>query len=722
MGSKDLLLIWAKLLFLFNNLRHYFSIKYARPCGPHHFVGTHYSATVIPLCLILMCWLNRAWLKIASFAHFIVSIGKLSSGSHNYYLNLGQEDYYLEGGEPPGTWFGAGAEALGLKGKVSKEVLSNLFRGYSPDGKNPLVMNAGMDSRIPAWDTVASPPKSVSILWSQADFYVRKEIEQAQLEAVKKKNQYLQDVAGYCRKGKDGTERVRAKLIKADFVHGVSRALDPQLHTHTLVLNLGLCEDAQVRAIDGRLIYKHKMAAGAVYRAELACQLRRRLGVRIIPKKTWFEVAGVPQELCDHFSKRRKAIEAELGTEQLEIASAAAYAAVRTRSPKSLVPPRSELFESWQQVGREFGFDINQLTPSKRQGCVEPSPQEVETIVKGAIDRLSQKRTSFDESLAIRETLVEAMKRGIKPESILTQTRHQLDQWPKDRTWIDVLGRRQYTNLTGDKRQRKLISYVDTIQKRSSLWDVSCLYVNQVVHKYLKPRTVLGSQISYHLNQFGRALQKKKTRPINRALVARQAKNTLSKQEAELVRGLVRNRGSIQVVNSRGIPNINTILKASNETWEKNNLDVWGFSLTRRGATDLETETDIRSRSFRAFELMRHPTFKYRVKYSVKQIVQEALLNRSYPLTPLSTKNKILVIHHAHQLNYQQMNELLSAVKKHGGRVVLVGSSNLRKGTTTAFDHVAYRIRRNDRLQTRTDYYELKSQTIQSHSNERERK
>jgi len=722
MGSKDLLLIWAKLLSFFKNVRHCLSSKYARPSGPHYFVGSYSSATTLPLFLMLLCWLNRAWLKITSIAHFIVSIGKLSSGSHNYYLNLGQEDYYLEGGEPPGTWFGAGAEALGLKGNVSKEVLSNLFRGYSPDGKKQFVMNAGMDSRIPAWDTVASPPKSVSVLWSQADFHIRKEIEQAHLESVKKKNQFLQDVAGYCRKGKDGTEQVRAKLIKADFVHGVSRALDPQLHTHTLLLNLGVCEDGHIRAIDGRLIYKHKMAAGAVYRAELACQLRRRLGVRIIPKKTWFEVAGVPQEFSDHFSKRRKAIVAELGTEQLEIASAAAYAALKTRSPKSLVPPRSVLFASWQQVGREFGFDINKIIPSKRQRCVEPSPQEVETIVKRAIDRLSQKRSSFNESLALYETLAEAMKQGINPESILTQTCYQLDKWPKDRTWTDVLGRKQYTNLTGDKRQRKLISYVDTIQRRSSLWDVSCLYVNQVVHKYLRPRTVLGSEISYHVNQFGRALQKKKTKPINRALSARQAKNTLTEQEAELVRGLVRNRGSIQVVNSRGISNMHTILKASNESWEKNNLDVWGFSLTRHGATKLETETGIRSRSFRAFELMRHPTFKYRVKYSVKQLVQEALLSRSYPLTPLSTKNKILVIHQAHQLNYQQMNELLSAVKKHAGRVILVGSADLRKGKTTAFDHVAYRVRRNDRLQTRTDYYELKSQPIQSHSIERERK
>ncbi|MEO1718295.1 MAG: relaxase domain-containing protein, partial [Planctomycetota bacterium] len=43
----------------------------------------------------------------------------MSSGQQSYYTQLAREDYYLEGGEPPGQWRGQGAEALSLFGEVS---------------------------------------------------------------------------------------------------------------------------------------------------------------------------------------------------------------------------------------------------------------------------------------------------------------------------------------------------------------------------------------------------------------------------------------------------------------------------------------------------------------------------------------------------------------------------------------------------------------------------
>ncbi len=294
------------------------------------------------------------------------------------------------------------------------------------------------------------------------------------------------------------------------------------------------------------------------------------------------------------------------------------------------------------------------------------------------------------------------------------------DHWPEDKSWTDVFGRKQYTGLTGNKQQRKLMCYIDCLQRRSSLPDISSLHVNRIVQEYRRPRSVLSSEIDHHLTQFRRAIHKKKTTRINRSAVARQSQDILSKQDAELVRRLVRNRGALQVINSNGISNINTVLKACSETWEKSKLDVWGFSLTRRGADSLERETGIRSRSFRAYELMRHPTLDYRIRYSVRQIVQQAFFGYSFPLKPLKTKNKILVVNDAHQLDFKQMNELLSAVKKHGGRVVLVGHTNLRQERALAFDYVAHRTRRNDRMKTRTDYFERTSEPIHSHSYERE--
>ena len=133
----------------------------------------------------------------------------------------------------------------------------------------------------------------------------------------------------------------------------------------------------------------------------------------------------------------------------------------------------------------------------------------------------------------------------------------------------------------------------------------------------------------------------------------------------------------------------------------------------------MQEETGIRTRTIRAFEFMRSPTVNYRIKYTIKQLVSEALLSRSYPLRPFNTENKVLVVNQAHRLNMDQMDELLQAVHKCGGRIVLLGSAELREGRFTAFDHVAYRASRNDCLQVRKDYLSLIPKPTLTPENER---
>ena len=113
----------------------------------------------------------------------MLSIGAASGG---YYAGLATEDYYHDGGEPPGQWTGRGAEAFGLAGQVDKEQFLNLCEGFSPLGTTRLVQNAGAENHRAGWDLTFSAPKSVSVLWSQADETTRKEIQAAQFEAVKK--------------------------------------------------------------------------------------------------------------------------------------------------------------------------------------------------------------------------------------------------------------------------------------------------------------------------------------------------------------------------------------------------------------------------------------------------------------------------------------------------------------------------------------------------------
>src|SRR5262249_9678870 len=153
----------------------------------------------------------------------MLSIAALSGGQGNYYLALARDDYYLKGGEPPGRWLGEGAQQLGLKGQVEGPALKHLFRGFSADGAVPLIQGARNSNHHPGWDLTFSCPKSVSVLWSQAEENVRRAIQEAQAAAVREALDYLQDAAALTRRGKGGHTQERTKLVVASFDHGTSR-------------------------------------------------------------------------------------------------------------------------------------------------------------------------------------------------------------------------------------------------------------------------------------------------------------------------------------------------------------------------------------------------------------------------------------------------------------------------------------------------------------------
>ena len=65
----------------------------------------------------------------------MLSIGKIAVGQHRYYeqqVARGADDYYTGRGEVPGEWLGAGAQALGLAGRVSGAEFNALVAGMDP--------------------------------------------------------------------------------------------------------------------------------------------------------------------------------------------------------------------------------------------------------------------------------------------------------------------------------------------------------------------------------------------------------------------------------------------------------------------------------------------------------------------------------------------------------------------------------------------------------------
>ena len=64
-----------------------------------------------------------------------------ASGIAEYFTGDCNGEYYINGGQPPGVWFGDGARALGLTGTVDRGGFENLLAGRSPDGSRVLTQS-----------------------------------------------------------------------------------------------------------------------------------------------------------------------------------------------------------------------------------------------------------------------------------------------------------------------------------------------------------------------------------------------------------------------------------------------------------------------------------------------------------------------------------------------------------------------------------------------------
>ncbi|MCB1131260.1 MAG: DUF2791 family P-loop domain-containing protein [Verrucomicrobiae bacterium] len=534
----------------------------------------------------------------------------MSMGQQGYYANLAREDYYLEGGEPPGQWFGLGAEAFGLFGQVDNEVFRSLFEGTF-QGRS-LVQNAGSEDRCPGWDLTFSAPKSVSVLWSQAEVGSALEIRAAHLEAVEKALAYIEEQCGWTRRGKEGFEKERAKLFFATFEHGTSRAQDPQLHTHALMLNACLRADGTTGALDTFELYFHKMAAGALYRAELSRQLECRLGLESSRTGSTFELNGVPQPLIDEFSKRRQEIESRLRALGAEGAVASERLALTSRTHKGH-ESREALLAEWKETGLRFGWSVEQVNNLVGEGRTH-AEADLEVAARlaamKAIDRITEGRATFTERDVIRFTAEEAQGNAIGAELSIASARETLANAEQVVRLGLIDGEIRYTTREILKLEADMLERVERFRK-----EVAPQVSEQVVEKGIRKR------------------------------------ETIKAEQVTAVRHITRGESRIAVVTGDAGTGKTFMLDAVREAFEADGFTVRGAALAGKAAQGLEDGAKISSQTI--FSLLKD-------------------LDSAEPERPLDGKT-VLVIDEAGMVGTRQMAELVKRTEEAGAKLVLVG-------------------------------------------------
>ena len=147
---------------------------------------------------------------------------------------------------------------------------------------------------------------------------------------------------------------------------GQSREGDPLVHTHLVIANRVQGPDGRWTALDGRDLYRHRLAADAIYRASYQRELVRTLGVEwaAADQHGNRELQAVPEELVRLFSKRTDQIDLEVERLQADgrerTPRLVKWAVQATRRAKEH-EPADTLYGRWRTEAAERGADADAL-------------------------------------------------------------------------------------------------------------------------------------------------------------------------------------------------------------------------------------------------------------------------------------------------------------------------------------------------------------------------
>ncbi|CAN7497044.1 conjugative relaxase [Variovorax sp. LjRoot84] len=282
-----------------------------------------------------------------------------ASGAAHYFET--SDDYCGKEGHR-GDWIGQGVIDLGLDGihAVDRETFQNLLDGQLPNGKRVRLSQTKGSKDRKGIDFTFSAPKSVSI---QALVKGDPRIIDAHDAAVKKSLDLLQEFAATRKKQAGLSFRERTgKLVTATFRHELSRAQDPQLHTHAIVMNLTRRSDGEWRALSNEDMLRNVKVVGAFYRATLAAELRA-LGFELREtRKGGWELAHISDPAIRLFSQRSQEIErllAARGQDRESATTAQKQIITLATRRKKTESDRAWLRAHWLQTAREAGIELD---------------------------------------------------------------------------------------------------------------------------------------------------------------------------------------------------------------------------------------------------------------------------------------------------------------------------------------------------------------------------
>lgn len=368
----------------------------------------------------------------AGYKYLMQSIA--SGDGRHYGGHADLEAYYHATGTPPGRFLGRGLVALnhgdGVEPGtvVQDEHLRRMMKELAdPITGEPLSARKLRDNSVGSFDLTFSPPKSVSVVWALATPDIRKMIYECHTQALEEVLAYAEEHVFRVRAGHDGLVVDATKgVVAAAFTHFDSRAGDPQLHDHVVVLNRAIsARDGHWRALDSRAIFASAVELSELHHGLLMDRLSEKVGLgwaslerRYSTAPKW-EVEGVAPDLMSAFSTRSADIEEEKNrlilqfeddhhraptdVEVIRLRQAATLATRPAKQHHSL----ESLIGEWRERARSIlaieraeldAYVPHLVTWPERVGADAFTDDVLEQLAGEALERVSSKRATFSNS------------------------------------------------------------------------------------------------------------------------------------------------------------------------------------------------------------------------------------------------------------------------------------------------------------------------------------
>ncbi|MBW4489687.1 MAG: relaxase domain-containing protein [Trichocoleus desertorum ATA4-8-CV12] len=356
----------------------------------------------------------------------VVSIANVSPTYASRYYSEGKTGVSTT---PSSEWCGNSSNRLGLVQAVLPADFNQLLAGKSPTGLilvnktrfhqqqlNAKALGEPAPTERAGIDLTTSAPKSVSL---QALVFGDRLLELAHQQANREMLRVVE--ARYaCTRITERGKRFKVptgEVAIACFHHETSRALDPQLHTHNVILNLQRHpKTGHWQSLDNTEIYKAKMLLGQIYRNELACAAQD-LGYSVYVtnrRHGLWELEGFTNKQLRAFSRRLNQIEEAVG---VGASSKAQAWANRITRPSKVEYDRDELQCCWQRQARAMGLIALQPQPTQTEAT---EPVAIAQVRQWLSQWLGQRHTqSIDRRELERQALLQP---GLLPFSTLQQT------------------------------------------------------------------------------------------------------------------------------------------------------------------------------------------------------------------------------------------------------------------------------------------------------------